>query len=319
MKICWRMMVLLVAALQTTVAAGTPPFGYSGMAPLAENSFLVIADRKAQESGSRVGVLTVTPTHGPVLHPLDEEDALWGSAGKPNDLEACCAVPGRPEEFLLVESGRFREQYGRIHHVRIVRNNDAWRLQALSAFAAYERPVDAAGSTLGSYEIEGAACCEAFGKLVLCCGERGGEGSFGRLVWGELDLEKQQFLIWGVADLAGASILGGRNCSDIWLRRAGETYTVWSVAASDPGELGPFRSAVYRAGSLEPSLAGILKFRREPTPEVQFRLDGLKVEALSAPAAAIPDSFCSVATDEEQLGGVWRPLARRSEAARSLE
>ena len=37
-------------------------------------------------------------------------------------------------------------------------------------------------------------------------------------------------------------------------------------------------------------------------------LDGLKVKALAGPPDSVSSAFLSFATEDEHLGGVWRPL-----------
>src|SRR5262249_3136358 len=86
------------AALLRPAARAAESPGYSGMVRIADNTFLTVNDRKNPiQPGARLGVLTVTPRDGVIFYPLHVRD--WVDAEKePSDLEACCAVPGRPSE-----------------------------------------------------------------------------------------------------------------------------------------------------------------------------------------------------------------------------
>ena len=90
----------------------------------------------------------------------------------------------------------------------------------------------------------------------------------------------------------------------------GVGFEVLSVAADDPGDSGPFQSVVYRAarahgGQLVPATGD----------RVIAVLGGMKVEALAAGVQTVRHDnvvvHCpfTVATDDEELGGVWRPIA----------
>ena len=73
------------------------------------------------------------------------------------------------------------------------------------------------------------------------------------------------------------------------------------------GELGPFRSLIYSPGLIKFDETKGLLF----TPkrhESSWLVEGLKVEGLAAPASSISQSAFSIGTDDEEYGGVWRPL-----------
>ena len=84
--------------------------------------------------------------------------------------------------------------------------------------------------------------------------------------------------------------------------------TLWAVASTDEGDNGPFRSVIYRVGQVTTGVTPPVNLAPSLVPD--WIVDGLKVEALAAPAAAVPASVLSVGTDDENYGGVWRPLFR---------
>lgn len=303
---------LALASVFAPPALGAEPSGYSGMVKISAESFLVVNDRKNPiHTGERLGVLTVTPRDGLLFSPLTTD---WGGKDKvPSDLEGCCALPGRPSEYLLVESGQYKKQFGRAFHVRVDRDKEgAWQAKALKAFALPQPPPDEFGSTPDADQVEGVGCMKVGDKLILALGRRGGKVKAGtkvsRLVWGELDLEKYRFGKLGEDDLVAESVLGQRDCGDLYLQAKGDEWAVWSVATRDDGDSGPFRSAVYRAGTFVADDKAVVRFVREPKPADVVHVAGFKVEGLAAPAASLKESLFSIATDDENFGGVWRPL-----------
>jgi hypothetical protein len=93
-------------------------------------------------------------------------------------------------------------------------------------------------------------------------------------------------------------------------------WKVYSVATSDPGDfgdkkdLGPFRSAVYLAGTLTIRPAKILFKPKKSKKIVHWDFEGLKVEAIAAPAELFgKTSGLSIATDDELYNGIWRPIS----------
>ena len=130
-----------------------------------------------------------------------------------------------------------------------------------------------------------------------------------RILWGELNLEKYKFTLSGDVPLVSSSVLNDRDCSDLFIQPGNGSHIVWSVATVDAGDNGPFRSVIYRAGSFVYDVNGdSVKFIRESDPIIFRQLDGLKVEALAAPTPLVPRSGFSVGTDDENFGGIWRPL-----------
>jgi hypothetical protein len=70
------------------------------------------------------------------------------------------------------------------------------------------------------------------------------------------------------------------------------------------GDSGPFRSVIYRVGKFDPSVSYPVQY--EMNQDMVWYLDGLKVEALGPPVVA--GSVLTFATDDENYGGLWRPL-----------
>ncbi len=303
----------LVLLGQAVAETGTP--GYSGMVKVSDNAFFTVNDRKnPSEPGYRLGIVSLTPNSGIVFTPINVPD--WNDEdGEPRDLEACCAVPGRANEFLLAESSVFDGNFGRTFHVTLSRDDRrVWRVVVNWVSRTYDRDLDRRRRTYSGDQIEGMACFNALGKTILVYGERGGSTrggtKLGTIVWGAMDLGSGKFSKIGEAPLARRSLLGDRDCSALRLvRQEDDAVSVLSVATRDMGDNGPFRSLLYCAGQLAvDSDKRSIRFVRNDEPQVLSSLSGIKVEALSGPAKNAPKSKFSIATDDENFGGIWRPL-----------
>jgi hypothetical protein len=288
----------LASALVVGQEAGGPrQSGYSGMARLGDGSFVVTHDFKAGQAGPRLGVIAVSETSPPSYSPV-----AWDGDALPSDLEAICPLPGLANEFLALESGH-KPGGGRAFHLALSREAGAWKMSLRGTHALPPYVAD----------VEGAACAAAKdGRLVLVLAERGGtkKNPNGRLRWGALRLGGGAGLDWPESnklDLKpfpdpGKGKLRWRGCTDLYLDDKGQ---LWAARGVDPGDAGPFRSAIYRVGRLaadEPERPVVL----EESPKVEFFLDGFKVEGLAGPA--LKGSAFSVATDDENFGGTWRPV-----------
>lgn len=286
--------------------------GYSGMAQVAGDTFLVVNDRKASVPGYRLGIIMISAENGFAFRALEVMD--WKDPDGPaNDLEACCAVPGRPQEYLVAESGYVRGKFGRIFHLRLTRSvPEGWQVEVLKAFRI-AGPPDGDGTTADGDQIEGIACIRFGTKTVLACASRGshhgGVQRLSRLIFGELELQQHRFTRWAEVPLVATSVLGARDCADLLVRAENGVWAIWAVATVDVGDLGPYRSVVYRAGTFVPDVtSGRVDFRSNQAPDPRYEIHGLKVEAIADPATTVPGSAFSIATDDEAYGGVWRPL-----------
>lgn len=281
---------------------------YSGMAQLDSRAFLVVHDTKFAKDGPRIGIIRVTGGRSPYYERLKVES--WNdSEGRSNDLESVCAVPGHPGEFLAAESGYRNGNYGRIFHIRVrgttVRVLDVLKLPLLA---------DNDANHVGD-QFEGMICARhPGGGILVIMGERGGSELYknGVLRWGWLDLATGT-LTWTSAGLKGKTVHApGAWIDPVTKRDIGDLHldgdgTIWASATQDPGDYGPFRSVVYKLAAITGDVddpIGLLK-----DTKASWVLDGFKVEGLSGAPAGDSGSPLSIATDDEELGGIWRPLS----------
>ena len=310
--------ILLFAAGGTALAADAIP-DIGGMAPLDKKHFdvkgkavyLIASDIKTKpknDDENRLHVLTVrkkSKGDGALRVEGVELEGL-AAAEKPNDLEALCALPGRQGSFLAAESGYFDGRFGRVFWIDLKRVEDDWIASVRNVLAL---PKDVS-------HVEGMACLPRDEtSLLLVFGERGGGGSvpIGRLRWGVVEIDKdggfardgetfkaerlRELLVWPVGQRVGKAN-ATRDISDLYFDEAGQ---LWGAGAIDRGNRGPFRSVVYLIG----------RFRNDGVeflsggPKIYARIDGIKVEALSAG----PDAArFGIGADGEDFGGLWRPL-----------
>lgn len=293
----------LAAVQPTSVSAGppeaTPLVGISGMARLSDGALLVVHDTKHDERGPRVGVLEVVKDKPPRYARLALMN--WARHARTHDVEAVCAIPGSPGEFVLCESGK-DDDWRRLLRMRVERAGSRWKGTILKQ---YDLPAD-------SRNIEGIVCLPSdasTGDLVVLLGERGGSSKLpqGMLRWTRLTPAGTGLEVFHEATLAAPDwpdSAKNRDCSDLYVDPAG---VLWLAACEDPGDSGPFRSIIYSLGPIS-TLSAAATDGNIPRARFERRwtLDGVKVEALGP--SPLEGSDMGFATDDEAFGGIWRPL-----------
>lgn len=287
-------------------ASRTIPSGIGGMAWLEERRLLVVHDTKVGSAGPRIGVVEI-PTSGAPRYREAVTD--WkGAGGESNDLEALAAIPGRKGEFFALESGYYKGKYGRLMRLRAkITGDEQDAVCRVETVSAWKLPAD-------TVSLEGLVCLDrGDGKLLILVGERGGEVSAesasGKLSWteirldepGQLEFEKSSQLPLRIPAAGWTKPVSVRGCADLYVDSANQ---LWSVAAEDPGDAGPFRSMIYQVGNLDVNAKPILTPVAKVAP--RWRFDGAKVEAVAGPLAGV--GVLSVATDDENYGAMWRPV-----------
>jgi hypothetical protein len=285
-------------------------FEISGMAGLpGEHAFLTVLDTKTGPEpawATRAGVMRVSDEGILVYQPFAITD--WGHGEElPNDFEACCPIPGRPNEYLMAESGYYKGRFGRVFHIRLapVEGSALYTGKILGSFRPEPKPTPDY-STPGPKQFEGIACLQQGDRWVVILGRRGGDGEPGGLFWGDLSFGDLKFQ--PTADVpfdSAPEAMGLRGCADLLLVERDGKHMLLRVASSDPADFGPFYSLIYETGEFRFE-DGELQYVRSDEPIMWWRLDGLKVEAL-APCKLGKARYC-IGTDDEIYGGAWRPL-----------
>ncbi|KUL21291.1 hypothetical protein [Chlorobium limicola] len=283
--------------------------GISGLAPAGTNLYLAVHDVLGFEDGPRLSLVRTYPDRPPAFTVLTVDDWL-DSGGRSSDLESVCVLPSRPDEFIAAESGYWKGSQGRLFHFRIDYNAGKAVVLGVSRLPFL---VDNDPDHVGD-QFEGLICLEnSPDQVILLLGERGGSVSYpsGVIRWGVLDLRRHSLSfseqgLHGIVVHAPGSWKNRdskRDISDMYLHPDG---SLWASACEDPGDAGPFRSLVYRLGSVRKDSEQPVLLAKKP--EILLDVSGFKIEALSSPSVSAPLSTMSIGTDDEIYGGVWRSV-----------
>lgn len=283
--------------------------GVSGMAQVDARRYLAVHDKKGFENGLRLSILTSLPDSGVRVDPVIVDD--WeDEEGRSSDLEAAYAVPNRPNEYLLLESGSWEGKYGRLFHIRL---DAAAKSATILGVSRLPRLADNAGGKIGD-QYEGMAVVDrGSGRVLVIFGERGGSQRYpnGVLRWGTLDLSSHSLTFTDAGkkgiELDAPGEWGGagaqRDIADLWVD---SDNRLWAVACSDPGDMGPYRSTIYYAGDITSEESRPIRLM--PSRTVWRDVAGFKVEALSGPSTAVAGSVMSIGIEDEAYGGGWRAI-----------
>lgn len=253
--------------------------GISGMA-LVEHSanrtlFLVVHDNKREGEG-RAGLLTIEGNLAPVYQPVD-----WPGRDLPEDLEALSNVPGRANRFLALASA------GSLYDIEL----DSSR-KAVRVIRGFHLPDAPRGSN-----FEGFALRRLGDQLLAVWAHRGETADPAVVYWSTLDLNRYSFtdvhfrrlrVPWPASDV--------RHVSDLKMDEGGAVYI---TSASDPGNDGPFASALYLAGSFQMCAGQFEFFENRELVRLQ-RFYYHKIEAFEL----VPGAGGGIAfgTDDENMG-----------------
>jgi hypothetical protein len=256
-------------------------YGISGMALVSEQSnsmnFLVVHDNKGKDEG-RLAIVTVKERSQPEYQAID-----WpNNTALPADLEAITSVPSQANSFMTVTSS------GTIYHIQLEPNS-----KSISVLKVFNLPDIPPGSN-----FEGFAVQEIDGNLVAVWAHRGQGNDPAKLYWGTLDLASYNITLLGSIALKVPFPNGSdtRHVSDLKIDKGG---VVFISSASDPGNDGPFDSAVYVVGFLAMK-QDELTLRLTPALVPIYRHNYHKIEAIElVPGAA---GGVIVGTDDENMG-----------------
>lgn len=312
--------------------------GYSGMALLKDNRFVVVYDTKYKKNkknrAPRVGLVTVEPVaNGDILVDETGINMKWGKHRRPaNDLEAICKVEGKENEFLLAESGD-KLRYGVkgfIYHVKLKTGKKGkWKGAVLNRIKMPDSLCEVEG--IGCIDLNQNGNANKYpGKYLVILGQRGGKngGNCGwsdknnpaRIYWGilelkngsgDLEFELSGHVTFTAVELGLNSPGDVRSCSDLYVDN---DRRLWISAAVDCGDRGPFRSVIYLAGKILPGNTSA-PIQLLDKPIVYWKDNRVKVEAIGPPPtfAGTLDALnkkapglMSIGTDDEDLGSAWK-------------
>jgi len=237
--------------------------------------FLVVHDNKKKNQG-RLAILRTVKEKPPLYFPLHWPKEI----DLPIDLEAVT----RADEgsFMLMTSA------GKIYHVKL---NAPKR--SISILKIFNLPLIPTKSNFEGFDIY-----KANGKTLAVWGHRGKNDSPGIIYWGELNLVDYSFSKVNSAEIKvpWPKKKNVRHISDLKIDSAG---TVFISSVSDPGDDGPFCSAIYAAGTFV-SQKGRVVFQKNTIWTRLYTFKYNKVEAMELVSGKMGGIV--FATDDENKG-----------------
>lgn len=260
---------------------GGIPFGISGMAVIEQQSnsldFLIVHDNKKSNQG-RLAIISIKGKNQPEYLALN-----WPSKAKlPEDLEALTSIPRTQNtSFIALNSS------GKAYYIKLSTDK-----KTILLIKEFNLPAVTTKNNYEAFSLQ-----DIDGKLVAVWAHRGEAEQPAIIYWGVMDLAKSQIMLTGSANLKVPFPHDNvRHISDIKVDQAG---IVFISAASDPGDEGPFQSAVYIAGSLSFQSNKIV-FKQNPQLVPLYRTSYHKIEALELIPGA--EGGVIVGTDDENFG-----------------
>jgi hypothetical protein len=246
--------------------------------------FLCVHDNKNPKE-PRVGLVVIPPR--PDV-PVEYRTVDWQFDPETIDLESISTLPGRPREFLALISR------GTLFHLRL--SEDWKRLETVGRFLVPNIPP--------AQNFEGLSVQKVDNRLVMAWADRGEQDRAATLFWGELryreDREgKDRYEVRKVKSVGVQVPWPRQNVRHISEMKIDETGTTFIAAASDPGDDGPFESAIYLAGVFH-FVKDEFTFHLHPRMLRLRSIHGHKIEALEL----VPgDGGVVMGTDDENFGG----------------
>ncbi len=264
--------ISMISAQDEWVTIGTQQSrSISGVANLNGNIFLVHDNKKANEE--RIGLLRLDGDS------VDYRTVDWPVNDLPYDLEALTAIPNSLTDMIAMES------QGKCH----------WLIfDKVKQRLAYNGCIQLPGVKYPT-NLEGFDLIKSGKKYLAVWGHRGKTTEPGKLYWGWMDLNHKT-----VHPLDSLEISVDwpteyvRHIADIKIDQSGNC---WISATSDPGDEGPFSSALYQIGTFRFS-DNRVQFYLEKHPSPIFKFENRKVEGFELISGGI-----LVATDDEYFGG----------------
>ncbi len=282
--------ISLVLAAQTANAqtsqwrpvSGARHDNISGMALVEHNNskttFIIVNDNKKPEQ-NHAALLTVEGRGAPKYQPLK-----WlGDDASAVDFEAISAVPDRTNNFMALTAT------GRVFHIELDRAGNS--VKVIKSFAVPQIPQTS--------DFEGFALQKVGDVLLAIWADRGLDAKPAQIFWSKFDLQSDAFSGKTTSGFFKVpySTANTRHVSDIKVDRSGAVFV---SSASDPGNDGPFASAVYFAGTFNFCDSQKIGFVQSPALTRLFTFDYHKVEAVEFVPGA--NGGMAFGTDDENLG-----------------
>jgi len=251
----------------------------SGMAMIEQTerrtSFIVVHDNKKKKQ-SRAGIVVIEGEKTSKFTTLD-----WLGNDVPDDLEAVTKIPEVTNGFMAFTSA------GKVYQLELDQKNNS--LQVIKSFTVPSIPEN------GNFE---GFSLQRVGNVDLAVwAERGENARPATLFWSNFDLQTNAFTkVSSVSIKVPYPTANVRHISDVKVDPTGKVYI---SSAADPGDDGPFTSAIYLAGTFEFTNPSTLTFTSPASLNQLFAVGNRKIEAFELLSEA---SGMVYGTDDENLG-----------------
>ena len=253
--------------------SGKRELAVSGISPTTDkDKYLVVHDNK-KKGQLRVGLIDINA------------DSLyigleWPTKTLPMDLEALSDIPGLENEYIAMGS------WGFCYWIKL-------DLQSQTIDLIKEFRIPGSGPPLN---LENLLILGEGDNLYVAWAHRGSDHEESILYWGSISLFDEDIAI-SVIDSVFINIpwplTAKRHMSDMDIDN---NNILWTSATSDPGDDGPYKSAIYKIGLFE-IVKEKINFNISQPFIKQFVFEKNKVEAL-----AVINNKIVFATDDENLG-----------------
>ena len=232
-----------------------------------KDGFLVVHDNKKKEQ-ARISYINKE---------LKIKDLVWPEKKLPYDLEASIKVPGEKNRYILMESG------GKCFEITI--DPKDFRVDVIHTFTL---PL-----IKSKMNLEGLTIYPSGQGLLFIYGDRGSDSRPSTLFTSFFNRKNKKFydINQFTFDLPEPK-KHKRNISELAIDMNGN---LWTVATSDPGNYGPFISALYQLGKISP--AGLFKPNHPDLIRPIAIIKEQKVDALM-----FNKDYLILMTDNENLG-----------------
>lgn len=251
--------------------------GISGISGIDAEHFLVVHDRKKPDQ-PRLSVLTWRKDQKPFLTGIEWCD----KENFPVDLEAVTAIPNHKNEYLLLESK------GKVTRIALEES------KACKVTAQFDLP-----SATAKSNMEGLALHCFSEDCVLAWAERGDDKTPASLTWAKFDIKENQLEELQAQPFEFKAPYPKTHLRSISALAIDENAKVWAAASSDPGDDGPFQSAIYQLGTFtHPDNQLVWNVAKDIKPVVRYEQENVKIEGLFfTPKGLI------LGAENENLGG----------------
>ena len=253
--------------------SGKRDLSISGISPTTnKDKYLVVHDNK-KKGQLRVGLIDLSADS--LYRGLD-----WPAENLPIDLEALSNIPGFENEYIAMGS------WGFCYWIKV-----DLKTKTIDLIKEFRIPDSGPPLNLESFLV-----FVENNNWYVAWAHRGSDEETSILFWGSISLLDKEIKI-DVEDSAFVNVpwpvVAKRHMTDMDIDN---NKILWASATSDPGDEGPFSSAIYKIGSFK-IVNKKMKFILAKSFPKQFVFEKNKVEAIT-----INNNKMVFGTDDENLG-----------------